>query len=188
MNITELYNIVRKLEDRVTKLESENYKLKNSKKIQDFSNIDEPVLLFDVWCSELLEKIPKYLEHVFNNDLNTGIQQLLKENIMNSPIINHNKQIFIYQKINNTPTWNKLSNDEFNKFILNIIQHFATYFNTHWFMKNQNNIQTNDYYRDLYIDYYQKILGGHHYNSTTFCSKIQKYLYNITKNNKEFIT
>jgi hypothetical protein len=185
MNISELYNIVRKLEDRVTKLENENYKLKNSKKIQDFSNVDEPILLFDMWCSELLEKIPKYLEHVFNNDLITGIQQLLNDNIMNSPIINNNKQIFIYQKMNNTSVWNKLSNDDFNKFVLKLIQHFAIYFNSHWFMENQNNIKTNDYYRDLYIDYYQKILGGRHHNPATFCSKIQKHLYNITKSNKE---
>ena len=62
---------------------------------------------------------------------------------------------------------------------------FDVYFNSHWFMENQNNIKTNDYYRDLYIDYYQKILGGRHHNPATFCSKIQKHLYNITKSNKE---
>tara|TARA_B110000967_G_scaffold207760_1_gene257942 strand:- start:2734 stop:3303 length:570 start_codon:yes stop_codon:yes gene_type:complete len=186
MNISELYNIVRKLEERVTKLESENYKLKNQKKsIQDFSNIEEPILLFDVWCIDLLEKIPNYLEHVFNDNLITGIEKLLNDNIENSPIFCHNKQIFIYQKNNNTINWNKLLNDDLKKFILNIVQHFAKYFHSQWFMVNQHNIQTNDHYQDMYIDYYQKILGGHHYNSNTFCLKIQKYLYTIAKNNKD---
>lgn len=187
MNISELYNIVSKLEERITKLESENYKLKNSKKIQDFSNINEPLILFDEWCIELYEKIPNYLEIVFENDLITGIQHLLHDNIQNSPLFCHNKQLFIFQNINNVTNWTKFLNKDFNNFILNIVQQFAKYFNSHWFMENQTNIQTNDTFMDMYIDYYQKILGGNHYNPTTFCLKIQKHLYNITNNNKEYI-
>ena len=190
--IDELYKIIVKLEKRITNLETENSYLKQNKRItkqiSDINILNEPDLTLSEWIKQIvIPEVPNFLEIVFKNDLLTGIQNLLTlciENTKEMPLVsfeNKTRDLYIYDNNNDTKQWFKITGSQFQKYLTIIIRRFAIDFNQYWFVQNQDNINNNEYYTDLYIDYYQKILGGNDCNSDKICSKLQKYIYNKIK-------
>jgi len=181
----ELYELIIRLEQRVSCLETENKNLKRRpEKTKDigFTVEDEPEITFDAWFEQILREVPDHLQLVFEKDLQTGIQTLLNK------CIDETRQIplccfarkpntfYIY----NQQKWTIIDNKQLNKYILKICNEFIKIFSKDWYLVHEERIQESEHYMDLYLDYYQKILGGN-INDQECCSRINKYLYKKVK-------
>ena len=83
---------IRELKARVEKLEKENVELKdilksnnkNNKFLQNIMERPSPSIDYNDWVEYLLNNVDSYLNTVFENDLITGIESLLKDSIDNN--------------------------------------------------------------------------------------------------------
>jgi len=184
-SLDELYQLITKLEQRVSDLEIENKNLKRRpEKNKDigFTVEDEPEITFDDWFEQILQEVPDHLQLVFEKDLLTGIQTILNKCIVETGQIplccfaRKPNTFYIYNK----EKWTIIDNKQLNKYILKICSEFIKKFNKDWYLVYEERIQESEHYMDLYLDYYQKILGGH-INDQECCTRITKYLYQKVK-------
>lgn len=197
----ELFQLVKHLSVRLDKLEKENHTLRqkqNKKKnVLEWlnSNAEEkPVLTFEKWLVEEVQiKISSFLEAVFKRDLVHGVVELFqkylekKEDVV-IPICcftNKSTSVYIYEKNVADETqflWKMITMSRFDEYIEHICQQFIIVFLKEWCEPNQELIATKDKYKDMYAEYYQKILGGTT-SKDVRCSKIRNSLQTLLKRN-----
>lgn len=186
----ELYQLIIQLQQRVTILENENNNLKKqSRKSKNdcFFMEEVPNITFNEWFLTILQNVPDHLQLVFEKDLITGIQTLLNKCILETeqiPICCFDRRpnlFYIYNEENGQNKWITIENKQMNKYILKISREFVVSFNNDWYMVNKVRIQETEHYMDLYLAYYQKVLGGDTMNDQECCSRITKYLYQKVK-------
>jgi hypothetical protein len=56
--------------------------------------------------------------------------------------------------------WSLISTTDFDNYLKQIARQFIVQFRSCWFLVNEEKIQTDELYKDKYVNYYQKILGS----------------------------
>ena len=194
----EIFQLVKYLSMRVDKLEKENQQLKQqqNKKINILEWLNKsdnkPTILFEVWLIDTIQpKIIDTLETVFHNDLTTAIIKLFNDCIERNdsehiPICSFAKkksQIYVYDKDredDNDIKWIALTNKEIDKYIDYTSNQYISVFINDWYKPNQKNIEESEKYKNLYAEYYQKVLGGT-VSKEIRNTKIKKFIYNKLK-------
>jgi hypothetical protein len=165
-----------KQELEIEKLKKEMTKLKQTEKskinILEWLNNTPPVpqKCFKRWINDNVIPIVKnYLETVFNENLQTGIINVLEEaiaqnNLEEIPIRyydNKSSVFYILKKTKNTQLkWYQITNLELDVYISAISKQFGVDFNNHWIAENEEKIKRDEKYKDLYDNYCKNILGG----------------------------
>jgi hypothetical protein len=196
----ELYLLIQELALRNEKLEKEVAKLKHVQKqkmnILDWLNSphaskSNPTISFTDWVSQVVYAgIPDVLKIVYENNLTIGLTKLF-ENVLeleNLPIRafeNKNNIFYVFQKnMDSDPTWNVLTTAELNNMFEKISHQFIVQFKKHWFIPNQHRVECDESYKDLYINYYQRILGGNErLSEDSRHHKLRLFMYSKLKQN-----
>lgn len=197
----ELFQLVKHLSYRLDKLEKENHILRqrqNKKKnvLEWLNNVAEekPITTFERWLvDEIQPNIPEMLENVFKKDLVSGVNSLFQKYFENNrdkkyPICcftNKQSVYYIYDRVDPEKTdikWKSITMDVLDKYIEHICHQFVVVFLKEWCQPNQELIITKEKYRDLYTEYYKKILGGTTSKDIQY-SKIKQTLHNYLKRN-----
>jgi len=172
----EMYLLIQELALRNEKLEKEIAKLRHVQKqklnIVDWLNSPNsaktnPTIVFTEWISSVVyKKIPDVLEVVYQNNLTVGMTKLF-ENLLDQEKIpirafeTKNNTFYVFEKnADGESVWKMLSNAELNAVFEKISHQFIVQFKNNWFIPNQNRVENEEAYKDLYINYYQRILGG----------------------------
>jgi hypothetical protein len=156
------------------KLEKENSKLRQySKKrinIVDWLNDSktQPDICFDEWITtNVLTLVSKCLDTVYNNNLLEGLKHLFTTILENKIDIlpircfdNKPNTFYIYETIENQSKWSIITTKEFDRQLNKIGNQFILEFKNNWYLLHREKIETDENYKDMYINYYQKILGG----------------------------
>jgi len=174
----EMYRLIQELAIRNEKLEKELSKLKHvqNKKINilQWLNSEEqkqnnPLMSFIEWINkEVITKIKEVLSVVYSDDLLTGINQLFNKVLENNsnrlPICAFENKPGIFYIFKKSETligeWQQISNVDLDKILSQISHQFIVEFKKHWYIPNQERVENDEHYKDLYINYYQRILGG----------------------------
>jgi hypothetical protein len=199
-DINSLYNLVKELAFRVTKLEKENVQLKLqlSKRckvnIIDWLNKlhtdKQPKQLFSQWVSDsVLPNVHSQLDCVYSNDLVSGIVSTwmfaLSQLHSEAPIKafeTRTNTFYVYEPNDEgIPKWVVLTAVTFDIFLRRICKQFVVDFKTHWFDKNEAKITDDEHWANLYVDYYQKILGGSKITTEGIYQKVRQQLYATLK-------
>jgi len=197
-----IYNIINELRERIDILENENKEMKktiieitknSSSQFRCFHNRvlnilrlqPNPSISFVEWTNHLMNNVESKLEVVFQNDLLTGINSLLKdsvENLDNPPVLAFHKRtnIFYYYNEENN-NWTLLEDTEFDKILKKIDYRFLVEFNRCWYQVYKKKIQENTEYKDMYAAYHLKILGGEKMLDEIRYRRIRHVFYNHIK-------
>jgi hypothetical protein len=196
-----MYLLIQDLMLRVDKLEKENAKLKSVQKRKmniiewlNQSSRPPPIISFDQFMSILLESVPQHLEDVFSDNLLSGLQKLftncitkLGTGMLELPLCafaNRPNTFYVYQPIENNSTlyhWKMFSAEEFDTCIERIANRFIYAFKHNWYLVYKDRILTDEKYKDMYVEYYQKVLGCQHMTSSTRCNKVRQFVYQLIK-------
>jgi hypothetical protein len=189
----EMFLLIQELSIRIEKIEKENTELKNiithkiRKNFTDFLNqINPPDFAFDEFITMMVNDVEKYLPIVYEKDL-------LKANIelFNYFVEKYNDKLpirafdikqnifYIYDSENR---WSVISNQEFDKILARISYRFLVEFNRCWYLVNKDKLQ-DDNYKEMYFDYYRKILGGERISDESRYQRIRAHIYNKIKKN-----
>ena len=71
----------------------------------------------------------------------------------------------------------------FDTYIRHICHQFIVDFNTHWYVVHQEKVATEEAFKDKYVDYYKRILGGGKYTDAVLFAKIRGQIYSKLKQN-----
>lgn len=174
----EMYRLIQELAIRNERLEKELSKLKHLQKkkiniVEWLNSVEQkpnnPTISFLEWVNkDVITKIHEVLEIVYSNDLLTGINHLFDKVLENTTICfpirafeNKSGVFYIYKKGETTGgEWQQITNVDFDKILSQIGHQFIVEFKKHWYIPNQERVETDEHYKDLYINYYQRILGG----------------------------
>lgn len=172
----ELFQLVKHLSFRLDKLEKENQMLRqrqNKKKnvLEWLNNGTEerPIVTFERWLvDEIQPGIPAVLDIVFKKDLVAGVNGLFQNYFENNrdkryPIccfVNKQTAFYVYDKVESDIKWKSITTEMLDKYIEHISHQFVGVFIKEWYVPNQELIATKEKYKDMYAEYYQKILGG----------------------------
>jgi hypothetical protein len=198
----EMYMLIQELALRNEKLEKEIAKLKNIQKqkinILEWLNSPNsvktnPKIYFMDWILKVVfPEIQNILEIVYQTNLSNGLIKLF-QNIINLDDLNslpirayENKTniFYIFQEKLDGFEWKILSNDEFNRILSKICHQFIIQFKNNWFIPNEEKVENDENYKDMYIQYYQSILGGNeHISDVSRNQKTKQYIYSIIKQN-----
>lgn len=191
-------NIIQELKERIEFLENENKEMKKilsnlkdsqlcSSKLK-FTDIlnerSQPSITYDEWINAILNMVESKLNTVFENDLLTGINLLLKDSIEclnNPPIIAFQKKLNTFYYFTNDNNWVLLEDSEFDKLLKKIDYRFLVEFNRCWYQENIHKIQHIDEYKNMYVSYHLKILGGNKMSDELRYKKIRQTFYNVIK-------
>jgi len=188
----ELFLLIQELSMRITKLEKENSELKNTVKRKiKFNDIlkktPNPEFDYNKWIDMLLNEVEKYLDNVYNNDLqhatidmfNTMLETYGDKLPFRAYDVKPNK-FYIYDSDN---TWKNITNSDFDKLLARISHRFLVEFNKCWYVVNREKIETEESYKMMYIDYYKKILGGERMSDESRYNRIRHHIYGKIKKN-----
>ena len=203
-SMEDMYRLIQNMCVRIEKLEEENKKLRQSErrkiKIIDWLNNSKNIqmnITFSQWINDIvLKKVYLYLNVVFESDLLNGIIKLF-ENLIETAELNKlpiqcfdNKTNIFYiykmcidEKEECTKNWVQIKNHEFDTYLHLIVHQFLLDFKNIWYNANKTNIETNERYKDLYIDNYKNILGGDKITDQTRNDRIRDKLYKLLKQN-----
>ena len=189
-----LYRIIQSLSMRMDKLEKENHILRQHHKkkmnIIDWLNNanEQPENTFETWLTkDVFVNVQHCLDTVYNNNLLTGLKQLFDGILENSTGKNlpircfSNKQnaFYVYECVNK---WKLISTADFDKQLNRICNQFIIDFKNNWYLVNREKMETDETYKDMYINYYQKILGGDdRMTDETRFQKLRQHLYQTMK-------
>jgi hypothetical protein len=192
-----LYRIIQSLSLRMDKLEKENQVLRQHHKkktnILDWLNGEktQPDITFDRWLTTIVFVNVQYsLEIVYNNNLLIGLKHLFRSIIDNKqekilPIrcfTNKTNTFYIYDTNVNINKWQLISNGDFDKQLNRVCNQFIIDFKNKWYFVNREKMETDESYKDMYINYYKKILGGDdRMTDEARFQKTRQYLYEIMK-------
>jgi hypothetical protein len=62
-----------------------------------------------------------------------------------------------------------------------VCKQFVVDFKNYWYDKNEDKINEDEKWTNMYVDYYQKILGGSRITTDGICQKVRQQLYVIMK-------
>lgn len=202
LNIETILSSVRELQLRLDKLEKENndlkeiikvtnFREKNNKILQHIRERPSPSIYFHDWIDYLSNNVEFYLDTVFENDLITAIDALLKDSIdkfANLPIVAFHRKpnLFYYYKTDEKicdgeGSWEILDNSEFTKILSKIDYWFLCKFNSCWYQVNVQNIKNSEEYKNKYDSYYLKILGGARISNEKRYLRIQQNFYKLIR-------
>jgi hypothetical protein len=201
----EMYMLIQELALRNEKLEKELAKLKHVQKQKinilewlNSVNSPNPNLSFMDWVLQVVyPEIKNILETVYQSSLTNGMTKLFDNIIENGetntiPIRafeNKTNVFYIYTKNTNGFEWKIISNDEFNRVLSKICHQFVVQFKNNWFIPNESKIENDENYKDMYIDYYRRILGGNErISDETRNQKVRNFVYTKIKQNIKSIT
>lgn len=201
----EMFMLIQELALRNEKLEKEITKLKHVQKqkinILEWLNStysSKPNIVFMDWVLQVVySEINNILEIVYQTNLSNGLIKLFEniitiDNINTIPIRayeNKTNVFYIYTKTLHKFEWKIISNDEFNRILSKICHQFIVQFKNNWFIPNETKIENDENYKDMYINYYQRILGGNErISNETRYQKIRNFIYTKTKQNIKSIT
>jgi len=201
----EMFMLIQELALRNEKLEKEITKLKHVQKqkinILEWLNStysSKPNIVFMDWVLQVVySEINNILEIVYQTNLSNGLIKLFEniitiDNINTIPIRayeNKTNVFYIYTKTLHEFEWKIISNDEFNRILSKICHQFIVQFKNNWFIPNETKIENDENYKDMYINYYQRILGGNErISNETRYQKIRNFIYTKTKQNIKSIT
>jgi len=201
----EMYMLIQELALRNEKLEKEIAKLKHVQKQKinilewlNSVNSPNPNLSFMDWVLQVVyPEIKNILETVYQSSLTNGLTKLFDNIIENGetntiPIRafeNKTNMFYINTKNNNGFEWKIISNDEFNRILSKICHQFVVQFKNNWFIPNESKIENDENYKDMYIDYYRRILGGNErISDETRNQKVRNFVYTKIKQNIKSIT
>jgi hypothetical protein len=213
----EMYTLMQDLVLRIDKLEKENakYRQMHNKKINiiDWLNTKTapPSILFSKWVIEhVFSHVKDNLDVVFSCDLMTGVLKTFEKTIESTnetinkelpirAIEGKNVSFYIFdypiksqnQKegaIDVQPRWFKISNSDFDRYLAKLDHQFLVDFNRHWFSVHKEKVETDESYKDKYINYYKAILGGDRMSDETRYNKIRHKLHEKIKKRINSIT
>ena len=196
---------------RIDKLETENAKLKRTQsKKQKISIIEwlnnstqlvQPDTDFDNWITTyVFSLIPQFLDTVYTRDLLAGINALFNFAVANMPsdkspirtFDNKPNTFYIYYKDRHDascvdPKWVIIYSIDFDKYLDKISRQFIVEFVRCWYNVHKERVETDEKYKDTYIEYYQKILGGNKMTDEIRFPRIRHALYTAIKQNAKCI-
>ena len=207
----EMYQLMQHMMMRIHKLEDENTKLKRFKKnklnalewLNDQTKCAPPTISFSDWIrTHILPSVKEYLDIVFKNGLLSGLIAVFENsisqfNISDIPVCSFDSNlsvIYVYKKNTVDATtgesdelkWTKISNTDLDKYLRRISNQFSYDFKTCWYDLHKDDIENDEKYSEMYIEYYQQILGGKVSDETRF-HKLRQYLSTHTKRNLKSI-
>lgn len=195
----DMFSLMQHMILRIDKLEKENSRLKtnnNKRKIKvlDYLNkeaYDKPFYNLADWMRHvILPDVKNYLEVVFENDLLTGITNLLTNNVTNSdklvPFISFQcdkNTFYVYdvEKKYGTTEWMKIDSHELDQYLCRISKQFIYDFNNVWHKEHDDLIKNDQEYEEKSVHYYTKILGGIKMKDETRYKKIRENVYQTIK-------
>ena len=199
-DIHSLYQLVKELAVRVTKVEKENAQLKQQLSKRCKVNIMEwlnklpvdkqPSQLFTDWVRHsVLTNVHLQLEGVYSNDLVSGIISTWKTALSASDgevplkaFETRANTFYVYDKnADGSPTWTILTSAAFDIQLRMVCRQFVVDFKKYWYDKNEDKINEDETWTNMYVDYYQKILGGSRTTTEGICQKVRQQLYVIMK-------
>ena len=195
-----MFKLVQELALRVARIERENTQLKQQLSKRSKINILEwlnklpseqnPAITFATWITAtVLQNVYLHLNDVYTNDLITGIVSTWKLSIGNHPgdvpvkaFENRSNTFYKYDKdANGNKCWMLLTTEELDNQLKKICKQFLIDFKNHWHDKHVDKIQTNEKWTNMYVDYYQRILGGSRITTDMICQKVRLQLYKNMK-------
>ena len=200
---TEMFQIIQHLSCRIQKLEKENKKLnqitRKKQNILELLNTPEYCssieLTFSEWIkNHILTNVHDNLEIVYKNDLLHGLYSVFDNAISNFnfnklPIqtFENSNAFYVFQNSeNNNKQWVRYTSPQLDKYIRRITNQFAYDFQDYWYEPHKQLIETQEDYNDLYLNYYEKILGGKISESIRF-QKLKKHIFNQIKQSPKSI-
>ena len=196
----ELFQLVKHLSLRMDKLEKENQLLtqRNNKKVNVLEWLNQktnkPIMGFERWIVDNIQPlITNTLEDAFRGDLTRAVCKLFdnyftdneQENVPICSFTKKNAPFYIYDKSKDDDSemkWTILTNNKMDKYIEHICKQNVNAFIKDWYEPNQTRIESSEKYKDLYAEYYKKILGGG-LSKDQRCTKIRNSIYNKIKRN-----
>lgn len=195
--LSNIKSILNSFQVRLDKLEKENSelkellknKIKNDKILRHNQENRSPSINFYEWIDDLLNNVEFCLDTVFESDLISGIEKLLKDSSEkfkkgNLPIIAYNRKpniFYYYTEENGEGKWSQLDNNEFITILKRIEYWFVCEFNRCWYKPNMHNIQHSEEYKNKYDSYYFKILGGNISSDEQRYKRILQTFYKIIR-------
>lgn len=204
---TEMYQLMQHMMVRIQKLENENTKLSRFKRgkitaldwLNDASKCPPPTFTFSDWIrNDILPNVKDYLETVFHQNLLTGLTCVFENSISkfagtDLPICSFDTKlsdIYVFKKPtnesnendSNEPRWMKIPNVELDKYLRRVANQFTYDFKSCWYELHKKEIETDEKYSEMYVDYYKQILGGKMSEDTIF-HKLRQYLSSQVKRN-----
>lgn len=195
-----MFKLVQELAFRVKKLEKDNIQLKQQLSKRSKINIidwlnnlpkeKQPLKPYSGWVqNNVLQNVNLHLNCVYTNDLIAGIISTLKLSINNYqdivPIKAFENRSNIFYKYdsdeNGNHCWTLLTPEELDIQLKTICKQFLVDFKYYWYDKNEVKIQDDEKWTDMYVKYYQKILGGSKITTDGICQKVRNQLYTCIK-------
>ena len=203
----EMYQLMQHMMGRITKLENENASLRRVKRgklsvlewLNDTTKCPPPAFTFSDWIrNDILPNVKDYLETVFQQGLLAGLTSLFEQSISKCdcttlPICSFDtklSELYVFKKntsgdVQNEPTepmWVKIPNVELDKYLRRVANQFTYDFKSCWYEVHKVEIETDEKYSEMYVDYYKQILGGKMSDDTLF-HKLRQYLSSQLKRN-----
>lgn len=194
-----LYQLVKELAVRVMKVEKENTQLKQCLMKRTKINIvdwlnqqhtdKQPSQHFAEWFKTVvLTKVHSNLDCVYTHDLVSGIVSTWETAVTiidGEPPIKafemRTNTFYIYDIVDDKPVWSVMSNESLDMHIKHICKQFLVDFKHYWYDENESKIKEDEKWTNMYVNYYQKILGGSRYTTDGICQKARQQLYKILK-------
>lgn len=195
-----MFKLVQELACKVNRIEKENNQLKqklskrNKINVLDWLNklpIDKsPNKSFTDWINDaVLTNVYLHLDNVYTNDLITGIMSTwhfsIDESNENIPLKAFDNRTNIFYKYdigsNGDYCWMILTNEDMDNQLKRICKQFLIDFKNHWYDKHEDKINTDEKWTNLYVKYYQRILGGSRITTEVICQRVRQQLYKSMK-------
>jgi hypothetical protein len=194
-----LYELVKELGIRVLKVEKENTQLKQCLMKRSKINIVEwlnkqhtdqqPSQRFAEWFnSTVLMQVHLHLDGVYTHDLVSGIVSTWETAVTHtdgeSPIKAFETRantFYMYDMIDGALGWSVMTTDMLDNYIKQICKQFLVDFKHYWYDENENKIKEDEKWTNMYVTYYQKILGGSRITTDGICQKVRQQLYRTLK-------
>ncbi len=153
----------------------------------------QPTRCFIDWVREdMIPRVPDMLEVVYRSDLISAVVQLFTNTCSRSngplPIrmFEHRTNVvYLFQKgEEETPaSWAAVPAATFDTYIGHICHQFIVEFNIHWYMVHKEEVASDESFKDMYVDYYKRILGGGKYSDDVLFAKIRAQIHSKMKQN-----
>jgi hypothetical protein len=195
----ELLALIQTMALRIDKLEETNTKLmQKARKVNVIEWLTarerQPTKCFVDWVrDEMIPRVPDMLDVVYQHDLITAVVQLFTDACRSAALpipirmFEHRTNVvYLYQEGGagaGAGAWAAVPAATFDTYIKHICHHFIVDFNTHWYMVHQEKVAAEESFKDKYVDYYKRILGGGKFTDDVLFAKIRAQIHSKLKQN-----
>jgi hypothetical protein len=146
----------------------------------------QPGQCFAEWFkTAVLTTVHSQLDCVYTHNLVSGIVSTWKTAVthMDSecPIQafeTRTNTFYIYDKLESGMyAWTVMTNEVLDSYIKRVCTQFLVDFKHHWYDENEDKIKEDEKWTNMYVNYYQKILGGSQNTTNGICQKVRQQLY-----------